>query len=151
LRGSYNMDMKNSNKLPDVLVTETINAGTLQNLAGYLLAIFKGCPEMPLADEDVCVDLLGFAENFGRMTLQSIRDQGVSLDSSDPVDFEVPVYVVSLIAGLLRKLEANPSPNQQPWVAEVISAWKPFARAALRVTLEWEADRKEFEASWSAS
>ena len=145
------MDMKNSNKLPDVLVTETINAGTLQNLAGYLLAIFKGCPEMPLADEDVNESLLGFAENFGRMVLQSIRDQDVSLDSSDPVDFEVPIYVVSLVAGLLRKVEANPSERRQPWVDDVISAWKPFARAALRVSLEWEADRKDFEASWGAS
>ena len=143
--------MKNSNKLPDVLVTETINAGTLQHLAGYLLAVFKGTPEMPLADEDMDESLLGFAENFGRMVLQSIRNQDVLLYSDDPVDFEVPVYVVSLIAGLLRKVEANPSPDRQPWVAEVISAWKPFARAALRVTLEWEADRKEFEASWSAS
>ena len=141
--------MKNSNTLPDTLITADISASTLTVLSGLLLNLFCGTKDNPVPEKFDTPEGRALAENFHKMAFQTILDHGLDPrnDEHIPVAFEVPFYVVTMLSALFRRMRGNAG---QPWVEEICEAWKPFAEEAIKVAVEWNENRKDFEASWAA-
>ena len=145
--------MKNSRILDDTLICAEINARTLQVIGGLLIRLFVGSGPKDVVPLDTpeTKELAIIADNFGHMTMQTIRDHGLDPHSEDletPVTFEVPLYVILVIERVTNQMNKCEGHAHQRWVDEVTNAWVPFTQKAAEVAYQWERDRDAFEQSW---
>ena len=145
--------MKNSRIFADTLICAEISASTLQVIGGLLKWLFVGSgPEdvVPL-DTPEAKELACIADNFGQMTMQTIRDHGLDPHSEDletPITFEVPLYVILAVERVTNHMNKCEEATTSPWVEEVTNAWAPFTQKAAEVAYQWDRDRDAFEQSW---